>query len=63
MQCLPSQSKQEEKDDLRHASIQFSKNQTDSLYSNRHKEEEDESIEYAAVKFNSTQIIQRLKLL
>ncbi len=56
MQCLPSQSKEEENDDLRYASIRFSKNQTDSLYSSRHKEEEDESTEYVAVKFNSRQI-------
>ncbi len=59
MLCLSTQG-QPGQDDLHYASVQFSKNQTDSLYSNirpaqrhRRKQEEEESVEYAAVKFNS----------
>ncbi|TDH15662.1 hypothetical protein EPR50_G00011630, partial [Perca flavescens] len=56
----------EEQDELHYASIHFSKNQTDPVYSNirpaglrkhegqeEEEEEEDDKVEYAAVKFNS----------
>ncbi|XP_035856823.1 B-cell receptor CD22-like isoform X2 [Sander lucioperca] len=54
----------EERDELHYASIHFSKNQTDPVYSNirpaglrkheeQDEEEDDDKVEYAAVKFNS----------
>ncbi|XP_026159975.1 hemicentin-1-like [Mastacembelus armatus] len=57
-QNLPSQSEQQ--DNLHYASIHFSKNRADPIYSNmrgpelhRHKEEEDDSVEYTSVVFKS----------
>lgn len=52
----------EEQDDVHYASVHFSKNQTDPIYSNittagaqRHEDkEEDKYVEYAAVQFKST---------
>ena len=59
LQCGPSQRQPEEQDDIHYASVKFSNNQADPVYSNirparlqRHEEEE-EGVEYAAVKFNS----------
>ena len=62
--CLPNQS--EERDELHYASIHFSTNQTDPVYSNirpaglrkhegqeEEEEEHNDKVEYAAVKFNS----------
>ncbi|XP_078130414.1 B-cell receptor CD22-like isoform X2 [Sander vitreus] len=54
----------EERDELHYASIHFSKNRTDPVYSNirpaglrkheeQDEEEDDDKVEYAAVKFNS----------
>ncbi|XP_044047684.1 B-cell receptor CD22-like isoform X2 [Siniperca chuatsi] len=48
-QYPPSQRQHEEQDDLHYASVQFSKNQADPLYS----KEKEEAVEYAVVKFNS----------
>lgn len=57
--CVPDQRQLEEQGDLQYASIHFSNNQADSLYSNmgaaqplRHMEQQ-AVVEYAAVKFNS----------
>ncbi|XP_026159974.1 hemicentin-2-like isoform X2 [Mastacembelus armatus] len=59
-QGLPAQNQQEDQDDLQYASIQFSKNQANPVYSNfkaakqhTHMAEEEENTEYAAVKFSS----------
>ncbi|XP_071361159.1 limbic system-associated membrane protein-like [Trachinotus anak] len=54
------QDQQEQQDDLYYASVKFSPNQVDPLYSNiradrtgRQREEEEEAVEYTVVKFNS----------
>lgn len=56
MSCLQKQPV-EQNCNLQYASIQFSKKQTDPLYSNikskKHKEEEENKIQYAAVKVAS----------
>lgn len=59
LQCLPTPGQPEDQDDIHYASIKFSNNQTDAIYSNvgparlhRHEVEE-EVVEYAAVKFIS----------
>lgn len=58
MQYQPTQRQPEEQDDLHYASVQFSKNHTDSLYSNIRPAEED-SAEYAEVKFSSSRTAPR----
>lgn len=63
--CVPDQGQLEEQGDLQYASIHFSNNQADSLYSNiraaqplRHMEQQDVS-EYATVKINSARTAPR----
>lgn len=68
MQDLPNQSEAE--GELHYASVHFSKNQIDPVYSNirpaelhSHKVEEDDVVEYAAVTFNSASTAPRLATL
>lgn len=56
---MPPQSQQEEHEDLQYASVQFSRNQADPVYSNfipvqhhRHEKEQEEDLEYTTVKFS-----------
>ncbi|XP_067441966.1 B-cell receptor CD22-like [Thunnus thynnus] len=58
-QRRPTERQPEEQDDIHYASVTFSNNQADPVYSNirparlQRREEEEEGVEYAAVKFNS----------
>lgn len=58
-----AQTKPAEDDDISYASVNFSENQEDSLYSNirpaqpnrhKHEEEDEDSVEYTTVNFNNS---------
>ena len=58
LQGQPTQAQPEEQDDIHYASVNYSKNQPDPVYSNirpaglHRRKEKEEGVEYAAVKFN-----------